>query len=393
MDPDLGPLEAKALTDRLRVEGHEVLTDPDGTYVEFLRAADAEHLLKNRDFGAAVAMGVLALSGVTAGPLHDLWSQLMFGKDGEEHARLRRPVAGRFTPRAVEGLRPDVERFSAEALSAIDPHLTVDLWSAYAVPLPARAACALAGIPDEDAVHVADLALEVVRAFGLMPEPVVETTERSAAALVALVDRLVDDGRAVPGSILDDLLHADDHDLTRPEVVALTANLVFGGLDATAKAILTSLLALHTHPHAWDAVVADPGGAAPGAVAECLRFTPPLATIARMPFEDTELAGTPVCAFQPALANIDSISRDPDLYDRSDEFDIERAPGRQYAFGAGVHHCLGANLARLVLTVSVRDLAARFPRLRIAADPADLPWEADPFRGPVSMPVVLDPPG
>lgn len=96
-------------------------------------------------------------------------------------------------------------------------------------------------------------------------------------------------------------------------------------------------------------------------------------------------------AYQTVVANLDAVCLDPELYDEPDDFDVHRPVGRQYAFGAGAHYCLGADLAKLVLTVALRDLAARFPGMVIAADPSGLPWTMDPFRGPVSLPVVLEP--
>jgi len=392
-DRDLhDPVAAKDLTDRLRADGHEVLTDPAGGYLDFLTAEDTEHLLTSPDFRAAIAMALLGLSGVEAGPLHDLWSQLMFGKDDEDHQRIRRAVSARFTPKAVERLRPEVERCSDQLLSAVDPRATVDLWDAYAVPLPALGACALIGLPADDAGALAPLALRVVRAFGIMTDPkTVADTEQSAVDLMSSIESIISDGRVVPGSVLDDLLRDDSAGLSPFEIRALAANLLFGGLDATAKALTTAVLTMHAHPHAWQALVADPPGSAPVAVAECLRYTPPSPNIARLSTTDTEVRGTPLRAYQAALLNLDAVCRDPKLYDEPDDFDVHRPVGRQYAFGAGAHYCLGANLAKLVLTVALRDLAARFPRLTVAADPSDLPWTVDPFRGPVSLPVVLDP--
>lgn len=392
-DRDLhDPLASKRLTDRLRADGHEVLVDPATEFLDFLTAQDAEVLLTSRDFGAAIAMAILGLSGVEAGPLHDLWSQLMFGKDGEDHQRIRRAVSSRFTPKAIERLRPEVERCSDDLLSAIDPRATVNLWDAYAVPLPARAACTLIGIPDDDAGSVAPLALRVVRAFGFMADPeTVADTEQSAIELMDAIESIIGDGRVIPGSILHDLLDDDSTGLSPFEIRALAANLLFGGLDATAKALTTAVLTLHAHTHAWQALVADPPGVAPTAVAESLRFTPPSPGVGRLPTMDTEVRGTPVRAYQAVGANLDAVCRDPRLYDHPDDFDVHRPVGRQYAFGAGVHYCLGANLAKLLLTVALRDIAARFPGMVLAADPADLPWTADPFRGPVSLPVVLDP--
>lgn len=124
-----------------------MLTDPNGQVLWFLAADDAEELLTSPAIGSAVAMAVLALSGVHDSPLHDLWSVLMFGKDGQDHQRLRRTVNRRLTPKAVGALRPGAEADSAELLSTWPDEGTVDLWDAYAFPLVARTACRLVGVP------------------------------------------------------------------------------------------------------------------------------------------------------------------------------------------------------------------------------------------------------
>jgi cytochrome P450 len=140
LDPD--PRVAQALMDRLRAQGHEVVTDDAGMVVWFSTTDDAEHLLTAPEFSAGVAMAMLHLSGVHEGPLYELWSDLMFGKDGDDHKRIRQSVARRFTPKAVGRLRPTVERISDELLSSWPPGSIVDVWESFAVPLPARSACA-----------------------------------------------------------------------------------------------------------------------------------------------------------------------------------------------------------------------------------------------------------
>jgi cytochrome P450 len=385
LDPD--PRVVQALMDRLRAQGHEVVTDDAGMIVWFLTTDDAEHLLTAPEFSSGVAMAMLHLSGVNDGPLHELWSDLIFGKDGDDHRRLRQSVARRLTPKAVDRLRPTIERTSDELLSSWAPGSVVDVWESFAVPLPARSACALVGIPDDDASRFAEWALQLVRAFGLLDPDAVGPTTTAAAELVAYLDELITSGLAPDGSILHALTADDSHGLTSGELRGLAGNLVFGGIDATAKAITTGLAHLLETPHAWTALTADPAGAAPGAVAELLRFYPPVAGTVRLPVKPATCRGTDVDAGQVVGVSFDPVCKDPHHVDRPDELDITRTPGKQYAFGAGPHYCLGANLARLVLETGFRDLAARYPTLRLARDPATAPWTQDPFRGIVELPV------
>ena len=123
--------------------------------------------MTDRNF-SAVAMTTLQFSAVTEGPLHDLWSLLMFGKDGGEHRRLRRPVAPEFTPKAVEHYRRDIEVFADDVAAGLQGE--VELWSQFALPLSARASCRIAGIPDDDADMVGRWGVDLVGAFYLMDD-------------------------------------------------------------------------------------------------------------------------------------------------------------------------------------------------------------------------------
>ena len=164
----------------------DVFTDEHGLTVGFRDGDDVEALLTDPNF-RAVAMDVLALSGVTEGPLHEMWSLLMFGKDGTDHRRLRGPVSKAFTPRAVEQYRPAIEATTEE----LADHMTeaqgpVELWTSFAVPLAARAACRVVGIPDDDADFVATWAIDLVGAFFFMDEDMRSRAGAAADAFLAL---------------------------------------------------------------------------------------------------------------------------------------------------------------------------------------------------------------
>ena len=188
-----------------------------------------------------------------------------------------------------------------------------------------------------------------------------------------------------------DRLADDDVPLSASETRALAANLVFGGLESTAKAITSGIALLHDHREGWEALVADPATLAPTAAAETLRYFPPAPAVLRMATEDAECGGAQVPANTLAAASLDAVCRDPALFEDPDDFDVTRTPGRHFAFGAGPHYCLGANLALLAIEVAFATLATRHPRLELAAPSHSLPWVEDPFRGLVSLPVHLDP--
>ena len=168
--------------DELIAAGHDVAIDEGGFGAMFLRAEDCEGLLTSRRFGA-VALPILYLSGVFEGPLFDLWSVLMFAKDGDEHRRIRSAVATFFTPTGVEGYRPAVEDIAAELALALPDDAAFDLWESFALPLAARATCHTVGIPAADVPTVTGWAVDLVQAFAVLsPEARFEPKRRQSSS-------------------------------------------------------------------------------------------------------------------------------------------------------------------------------------------------------------------
>lgn len=365
----------------------DVVTDETGLMVGFQRSDDVEALLTDRHFGA-IAMTTLQFSGVTEGPLHDLWSLLMFGKDGDEHRRLRSTVSSDFTPRRVARYRRTIEHDADTLAEGLDG--TVDLWSEFALPLSARASCRIIGIPDGDADMVGQWAVDLVSAFFLMDDDMRTRAEAAAVALCDYLDTHLETLRSHPGDDIASRLLGDDgavdHDLSPAELRALVANLVFGGLEATAKAITTGVYHLLAE-NQWSTLLARPD-LAPRAVSEVLRFTPPIGP-ARLTTEDTVVRDVPLCAGQMAMLNIGAACRDPQHYEHPKVLDINREPGRQLAFGAGPHFCLGANLARVVLETALGTLARRWPGLALVDAGQGVVWDHNTFHGVVALPVTV----
>lgn len=366
--------------------GHEVVTDEMGMLVHFLKEDDAEALLTDPRFGA-VAMSAMYMSGVTEGPLHDLWTQLMFGKDGADHARIRGTVSKHFTPSAVRRLEPLAERVATELVSALPRGEVVDLWPTYAFPFASRTACALVGIPDEDALRAGHWALALVKGFGIMkPDEVTAATE-AAIEFSAYVGELVERKRVEPGDDVTSALLRDATDvLTEAELRALVANLVFGGLEAVTKALLAGVLRLLEH--GLFAKVADPAVAG-HAVIELLRLDPPTPGVARLVLDEVDIGGTVLQPGQLAVPNLLAVCRDPARYDAPEELRLDRRQQRPYPFGAGPHFCIGYNLAKLQLATGLRVLASAAPDLELACAPTAIERTMDPFNGPTALPVRL----
>jgi cytochrome P450 len=371
--------------DVLVAAGHEVVVDEAGFGALFLRAEDCEGLLTSRRFGP-VALPILYLSGVFDGPLYDLWSVLMFGKDGDDHRRIRSVVSGLFTPSGVERYRSVVDAGAEELAGDLPDDGPFDLWEAFALPLAAGTTAHTVGIPSADVPAVTAWALDLVQSFGILTPEARARAESAAAEFTTYLDGLLAEKRKCPA---DDIASAAVGDpgraLTYEEQRGLVANLTFGGLDALAKVVTTGVFHLLTLGR-WSELVADPELAG-AATDELLRFFPPTGAVVRAVTEPTECGGVEIKPGQLALPSLRAACRDPALFERPDELDLHRPAGRQFAFGAGPHFCLGAHLAKLLVTTALSVLARRAPSLRLAETEGEVRWGGSPFYGVEALPL------
>ena len=380
--PDVPPLERRR---RVLEVGADIVTDELGAVIDFMSEADVEGVLNDPGF-ASVAMPTLRLSGVEDGPLWELWGHLMFAKDADDHRRIRGVVNREFSIRRIDRLRPALERAAADLCNAIPAGVDVDMWDAYAYPFAARVACQMVGVADEDTDQAAGWAFDLARAFfPFMSSERRARAERSAVEILAYMDDLLARRRREPADDLVSMLATDEvaEQLSVEEVRALAANMVFAGLEATAKGVSTGTYLLVSQGRL--ATLAQRPDSIPTAVLEVLRFSPPAQNVARFAPQDMVCQHVQLNAGQVVSANIVAACRDPRRYDNPDELDIDRKPGKQLAFGAGPHYCLGANLAKLGLGVAFESLARRHPRLELVDGTGNVEWDYEGFAGIVHL--------
>lgn len=306
----------------------------------------------------------------------------MVFRDPPEHLRLRRLVAGAFTPRMVAGMREQVVAVTEELLDAAELDVaatdgTVDLLRAVAYPLPAIVIAGMLGVPPEDRDQFKEWSDDIsALVFGGMEDPSRHERARTGMSqLVTYVRTLLERARREPRDDLATALvqaHDEDGALSEAEVVATCVNILFGGHETTTNLIANGVLALLRHPEQARLLRADPG-LAPSAVEEVLRYDGPAKAVVRVAAEDLDLLGRRISAgdrvfLLPAAAN-----RDPAVFERPDELDITRHPNPHLGFGAGMHYCLGASLARLEGAVAIPRILERFPQLRLTDQP--LTWK------------------
>ncbi|WND36291.1 cytochrome P450 [Streptomyces sp. BB1-1-1] len=310
----------------------------------------------------------------------------MLQSDPPQHTRLRRLVAGHFTAGRIAALRPRVERVADDLLAALERQDTADLVARYALPLPVTVICDLLGVPESDREGFHTWSNELV-----MPTSP-EAAASAAGALTGYLTELTGDKRRAPDdTLLGDLVAAADGGaLTAEELLGTAFLILVAGHETTVNLISATVHSLLTHPDQLARLRAEPE-LTERAVEESLRYNSPVhATAFRFAAEPLELAGTRIGAGDSVLVSLAAASRDPGHFPDPDRFDIGRRARGHLGFGHGLHHCLGAPLARVEAAVAVRLLLARHPALALAADPATLTWRTSTLlRGLAELPVRL----
>lgn len=332
------------------------------------------------------------------GDTFDLLRGWMVFHDPPQHERLRWPVRRAFTPSTVERLRPFVERVVDERVTDIAARLAdgeiVDLVSELAFPLPAIVIAELLGVPasdrDEFKTWSADLATVV---FGTTADPRrAAQAARGTQRFTEYFTALVRDRERHPG---DDLISAlvaarDEADppIAPMELVGACTLLLFGGHETTTGMITLASHSLSMHPQqrAWLARTPD---AMPVAVEELHRFDGPSKLMVRVAHDHVQLAGTDVEPGQTVFLGLAAANRDPAVFPDPDALVLDRADThRHLGFGHGIHHCLGAPLARLETAVAIDAVVRRLGDWQVAVPDEALAWGGSVLgRGLGSLPI------
>jgi cytochrome P450 len=316
----------------------------------------------------------------------------MLNSDPPDHTRLRKLVNRAFTVRAISRMRPRIEAIAHALADDMEARATagdgtVDLLDTFAFPLPMTVICELLGVPEGER--------DAFRRWSntLLSAGAAQERGAAGAAMAEFLARLVADKAANPG---DDMLSAivqatEDADRLSPrEATSMAFLLLVAGHETTVNLIGNGVLALLTHPEQLAELRADPG-LTPAAVEEFLRFDGPvnLATL-RYTTEPVTICGTEIPAGEVVMVALTAANRDAERYPEPDALDLHRDTGQHVAFGYGIHHCLGAPLARLEGEIAFRTLLDRFPDLALAAEPETLAWRSSTLiRGLTSLPVRI----
>jgi cytochrome P450 len=255
-------------------------------------------------------------------------------------------------------------------LDAADP-ADLDLMADYAERLPVDVIAELLGVPDELRAPLRPWSNRIVALYELdHDDATAQAAIDASTAFTAMLDELIAWRRRAPGDdLFSALIHADlDGDaLTRDELVATAALLLNAGHEASVNVIGNGVVALLAHPDQLARVRA--AGELPGAVDELIRYDSPLSLFQRTVFEPVEVAGRHLEPGTRVGLLLASANRDPDAFPRPDILDLDRSPNPHVGFGAGIHYCLGAPLARLEIAVALERLLARAGDLAVVSPP------------------------
>jgi cytochrome P450 len=333
-----------------------------GFYV-ISRYADVEAVLQNwQDFTTTSGPGPAFVTFPVAGVLQS---------DPPQHTRLRSIISRAFTPRAVKACEPLVEAFAHECLDRILAARRVDLIEEYAIPIPVVVIAELLGVPREDRRLFRAWSDDVVAAIGGR-----RSSGRAEIDFATYFGRVIEERRREPREdVISKLFEPNraGETLTPEEVLAFCLSLLVAGNETTTGLIGNLFFELAKRPDDWQRLRENPA-LIPSAVEESLRYDGPNQGLFRHTTRDVTLHGVTIPANTKVLVLFGAAGHDARVFPEPERFDIAREPNRHLAFGAGIHHCLGASLGRLEANVALRVALERIERLTLRdADPPYVP--------------------
>lgn len=328
-----------------------------------------------------------------AEPVYCSFSKTMFYADPPYHTHLRGLVNKAFTPRAVEQMRPHVQRIVDSLLDAVQAKGRMDVIQDIAYPLPILVIVEMLGLPPEDRLRFKEWSDDLFAILGTVRRHTPEMLERALRSLGKITDYITALSQARRRQPLNDLLSAlvavveEGERLSQEELVANVNIILSAGHETTSNLIGNGLLALLQHPDQMQKLRDQPALVA-SAVEEIMRYDNPVQIAYRSAAEDVQLGDKLIHKGDLVNMVLAAANRDPEHYSEPDRFDITRDEGRHLGLGLGIHFCIGAPLLRLEGEIAFTTILRRFPELQLATESFD--WQEHPiFRGLKSLPVVF----
>jgi cytochrome P450 len=361
----------------LRKQGQPVWHEATNLYLA-ATYQDANAVLRNRSLGRIFKPREPNETWDTFNWLH---SDSLLDSEPPKHTRLRSLLVKAFNKNKIESLRPDVERLTQELLKKIDEKLeltgTFDVIQDFAEPLPVKVIAALLGFPDEDEHLLRPWSQAIVKMYEVNPSEQTQLEAQTASSEFAdYVRDLMELRKHNPGTdLISDLaaVEEDGQKLNAQELIATCVLLLNAGHEASVNGFGNGFVALMQREDQLQKLRNNPYQLAATAVDEFIRFDAPLHLFERTATADVEIGGVIIKEGQKIASLLGSANRDESIFEKPTEMDITRDPNPQIGFGAGIHFCIGAPLARMEMTTSLPALIEKYPTMKLASDPIRRP--------------------
>jgi cytochrome P450 len=357
------------------------------------RHADVTAILGDRRFHSALSL-LPQMSGVEDADLSDRQQRSILAMEGEEHQRLRRLVSPAFTPRSADRLRPAMRRVIGGLVEPLLPTGRCELVGDVCEPYPIPIICELLGAPAEDWKLFSGWATDIFRIFN---NDIANDLDKIKAAMTELdgyVRAMIDERRSKPSDdLLSELIAAEEAGdrLSTDELVMMTEAVLMAGTDTTRNQLACSVALLAQHPEQWRRLAEDPALAKP-AVEETMRCLGAVGGTARLASEEIEYRDVLFPVGTLVATSLATANMDAEVWEDPHRLDIERGPAgaTQMTLGWGLHHCLGAALARAELQEALPLLARSMPDLEVDGE---IEWKAANIGiwGPARLPLRFTP--
>jgi len=342
------------------------------------RHSDANDVFRNKSLGRIFTDKLPEFEWETFNWLH---SDSILDSEPPKHTRLRSLVAKAFNRNKIEGMRPAVERITQQLLDAIDEKVksgeSFDLIADYAEPLPVKIIADLLGFPESEEHLLRPWSQSIVKMYEVNPSEQYQVEAKKAAGEFAeYVRNLAEHRKTNPGQdLITDLAMVKENGekLNSHELVATCVLLLNAGHEASVNAFGNGMVAALERPDQAELLRKNSRAITETALEEFMRFDAPLHLFERTATIDTELGGVKIEKGQKIAALIGAANRDSSVFERADEMDLTRDPNPHIGFGAGIHFCLGAPLARLEMSVSLPALWEKYPNMQLAGTPVRRP--------------------
>ena len=342
------------------------------------RHSDANDVFRNKSLGRIFTDKSPEFEWETFNWLH---SDSILDSEPPKHTRLRSLVAKAFNRNKIEGMRPAVERITQQLLDAIDEKVksgeNFDLIADYAEPLPVKIIADLLGFPESEEHLLRPWSQSIVKMYEVNPSQQYQIEAKKAAGEFAeYVRNLAEHRKTNPGQdLITDLAMVEENGekLNSHELVATCVLLLNAGHEASVNAFGNGMVAALQRPDQAELLRKNSRAITETALEEFMRFDAPLHLFERTATVDTELGGVKMEKGQKIAALIGSANRDSSVFERADEMDLTRDPNPHIGFGAGIHFCLGAPLARLEMSVSLPALWEKYPNMQLSGAPVRRP--------------------